>query len=237
MKDQGDHDSATILSQILKDRFSCRAFLPQPVPKDVMTRLLEMAQNAPSWCNSQPWQVHITSGEATERFRDGLYQHALQTRDAASGVPMDPDLPFPARYVGIYKERQRELGRQLYQSVGVPQHDREASARQVMENFRLFNAPHALVLTSERDLGAYGAMDCGAYLACLLLAAESHGIAGVAQAAIAGCAPFVREFFDLPDNRIVLLGLSLGYADKEHPANGFRAQRAAITDVAHWMEK
>jgi nitroreductase len=237
MKDHRCHDNATILSQLLKDRFSCRAFLSQPVSRDVITRLLDMAQNAPSWCNSQPWQLHITSGEATERFRVGLFQHAIQMRDQTSGVPMDPDLPFPTRYTGIYKERQREVGWQLYESVGVAHGDREASGRQMMENFRLFDAPHALVLTSERDLGVYGAVDCGAYLACLLLAAESLGLAAIAQAAIAGCAPFVRSFFGLPDNRVVLLGLSLGYADKAHPANGFRSRRAPIADVVHWVEQ
>lgn len=193
-----------------------------------------MAQKAPSWCNSQPWQIHVTAGAATERFREGLTAYA--ETHGVHGVPMDPDFAFPPPYSGIYKERQRECGWQLYESVGVAYGDRIASARQMRENFRLFGAPHALVVTSERDLGSYGVLDCGVYVGNLLLAAQSLGIATIAQAAVAGCAPFVRDFFGLPDNRAVLLGVSFGYADPDHPANGFRTRRAALADIAHWIE-
>ena len=58
---------------------------------------------------------------------------------------------------------------------------------QALENFRLFGAPHVLIVTSERDLGVYGAVDCGLYGGSLLLAAQSLGIATIAQAALARC--------------------------------------------------
>lgn len=230
-----DGDDAA-LTRLLEGRYSCRGYRPDPVPRDRIEAMLRMAQNAPSWCNSQPWQVHVTSGAATERFRAGLLAYASSAIDPKSGVPMAPDMPFPAAYTGIYKDRQREVGWQLYESVGVTYGDRVGSARQMMENFRLFGAPHALVITTERDLGVYGAIDCGVYIGCLTLAAQSLGLATIAQAAIAGCAPFVREFFGLPDNRAVLLGLSLGYADDAHPANGFRSRRAPVADMLDWVE-
>lgn len=228
-------DDREALSALLARRFSCRAFLPGSVPRPLIEEMLRMAQMAPSWCNSQPWQTYVTSGAATERFRAGLLDYA--DNHAVDGVPRNPDISFPPNYSGIYKDRQRECGWQLYESVGVAHGDRAGSARQARENFRLFGAPHALVVTSARALGSYGVLDCGAYLGNLLLAAASLGIATVAQAAVAGCAPFVRSFFDLPDDVVVLVGVSFGYADPDHPANGFRTRRAALGDVTHWMDR
>jgi nitroreductase len=229
-------DLSEAFLRLLSDRFSCRAYLAEPVPREKIDRMLAMAQLSASWCNSQPWQVIVTEGQGTERFRQALFEHARNdaaTQGDASTVK--PDLPFPGTYRGVYKERQREVGWQLYESVGITKGDRVASARQAMENFRLFDAPHMLLVTSERDLGVYGAIDCGIYLSNLMLAAQSLGIANVAQASLASYAPFVRDYFAIPENRVIVAGISFGYADFAHPANSFRTQRAAPGDVVTWV--
>jgi nitroreductase len=119
----------------------------------------------------------------------------------------------------------------------VAQGDREASGRQAMENFRLFGAPHAMIVTSERDLGTYGAVDCGLYVGNLLLAAESLGVATIAQAALARCSPFLHRHFAIPETRAVVCGVSFGYADPDHPANGFRTRRADISEAASFVRE
>mgnify|MGYP001241600503 CR=1 FL=1 len=225
-----------VLSRLLKERFSCRAYRPYPVPHETIETMLRLAQNAASWCNSQPWQVYVTEGEATERFRKAFHERALA--DAAAGtLTTESDLPFPAAYKGIYKERQREVGWQLYEAVGVAYGDREGSARQALENFRLFGAPHALVITTERDLGVYGVLDCGSYLGTLLLAAQSLGIAMIPQAAFANYSPLLREFFGIPENRAIVCGASFGYADMAHAANSFRSRRATLDEAVTWLNK
>src|SRR5215475_2236878 len=98
---------------IVNNRFSARMFQPQPVDDDTLHRILTLAQKTPSWCNSQPWQVVVTRGEGTERLRRKLYEHAC------SGNPVAPDFPFPAAYVGVYRERRKRCGVQLYQSLGI----------------------------------------------------------------------------------------------------------------------
>jgi nitroreductase len=196
--------------------------------------MLTMAQRSPSWCNSQPWQVIVTEGDGTERFRKGLYEYAFSATKGGSVALQGSDFPFPERYVGVYKERRRECAWRLYQSVGVSFGDRVGSARQTMENFRLFNAPHALIMTTDRELGTYGVLDCGVYLGHLLLAAQSLGIAAIPQAAIAGCAQFIREYFEIPEDRAILVGMSFGYVDEDHPANRFRTDRARLEAVASW---
>ena len=220
---------ADTLERLMRARRSCRAFLPNPVHPAVIDRMLAMAQRTASWCNAQPWQVIVTAGEATERFRTALADHARQT-------PPAPDIPFPGEYRGVYRDRRRATAMQLYHAVGVAMGARNARARQAAENFRLFGAPHAAIVTTDAALGAYGVMDCGAWAASFQLAAEALGVASVAQASVASCAGLVRTHFAIPDERQVVCAVSFGFADRDHPANGFQTPRATLDEAADRRE-
>jgi nitroreductase len=213
------------LADLLARRFSCRAFLPDQVPEATIEQMLALAQMTPSWCNTQPWQVTVTSGAATDRLREAL----LADVDRA-GAPVPPDLAFPEAYTGVRLDRRREVGWQLYESAGIAKGDREASARQARENERLFGAPHAILIHTSRELGAYGAVDCGLYLSNLLLAAEALGLGIIAQAALAQHGGVIRDMFDIPDDAQFVVGASFGFADTAHPVNRFRSRRAMPRD-------
>jgi nitroreductase len=215
------------LTQILGARYSCRAYRPDPVPRAVVEQIVTAAGRVPSWCNAQPWQVIVTDKPETDRFRDALFAHASQNGS-------QPDLDWPKQYTGAYRDRRRTCGWQLYEAVGVEKGDRAASAAQMMENFRLFGAPHVAIVTSEADLGPYGVMDCGGFLTAFTLAAQALGVATIPQAAVAGHGRFVHEFFGIPDTRLVLAAISFGYEDTGHPANAFRTERAPLDDVLDW---
>jgi nitroreductase len=215
---------------LLQERYSCRAFLPRQVETATITRMLEIAQRTPSWCNSQPWKVVITRGAATDRFRNAICDHAATHE-------REPDFAFPREYRGVYLERRRECGFQLYDSVGIKRGDREASARQGMENYRLFGAPHAMIVTTDEALGVYGVLDCGAWVNNFMLAARSLGVASIAQAALGAHPKFTRSYFGLPEDRLVVCGMSFGYEDGAHPVNRFRTSRAAVDDVVTWVDE
>ena len=215
--------------RLLQERYSCRAFLERQVGQETIARMLEMAQRTPSWCNSQPWKVVITRGTATQSFRDAISAYA-------SSHEREPDFAFPREYRGVYLDRRRECGIQLYQSVGIARGDREAAARQGMENYRLFGAPHAMIVTTDEALGVYGMLDCGAWVNNFMLAARSLGVASIAQAALGAHPKFLRSYFGLPEERRVVCGVSFGYADESHPVNGFRTARAALSEVVTWVD-
>lgn len=215
------------LDRLMAARHSCRGFLPDPVPHQQIAQILQTAARVPSWCNAQPWQVIVTSGAQTDAFRTAL-RHEAETGSH------QPDLPFPTAYSGAYQERRRACGWALYDAVGVQKGDRAGSARQMMRNFDLFDAPHCAIISSPSELGAYGALDCGGFVTAFTLAAQALGIATIPQAAVASYAPFLHRYFDIPDNRLILCAISFGYADPDHPANGFRTDRAAIADFTIW---
>ncbi len=222
--------SSDAFQRLLAERYSCRAFLPRQVETAKIAKMLEIAQRTPSWCNAQPWQVVITRGTATDRFRSALCEYV-------AGHEREPDFAFPRDYRGVYLERRRECGFQLYESVGIARGDREASAQQAMENYRLFGAPHAMVVTTDEALGVSGVLDCGAWVNNFMLAARSLGVASIAQAALGAHPKFLRAHFGLPPERLVVCGMSFGYEDAEHPVNRFRTSRAALSEVVTWVDE
>jgi nitroreductase len=220
-----------VLEDLLAKRFSCRAFKPDPVPRAVIERLLAAAQKTASWCNSQPWQLVITSGAATRKFRDELYPVAV------SGAPLNGDFPFPREYRGVYLERRRESGFQLYNTLGIARGDKAAYQKQALENFNFFGAPHVAIITSDEALGVYGAVDCGGYVNNFMLAAQALGLATVPQAALAFHSEVVRKHFGLGDDRRVVCGISFGFADRDHKVNSYRTSRASIADAVTFIDE
>jgi nitroreductase len=222
-------DRIGVLEELLKERYSVRAFLPRPVPRATIEHVLTVAQRTASWCNSQPWRVIIASGEAKEAFRKLIYA------EAASGAPHDSDFPFPREYLGVYLDRRRESGFQLYNALGIPRGDKAAYARQALENYNFFGAPHVAIIHTDEPLGVYGAIDCGAYVSNFMLAAQALGLCTIPQAALARHSGLIRKHFGLADDRRVVCGISFGYVDRDHKANSYRTTRAEVSDTVTFV--
>lgn len=220
---------AETLSRLLERRRSCRAFERRAVPRATIERLLKMAQRTASWSNTQPWQVIVTEGVATDRFREAATNWAGSASESW-------DFTSPVEYTETLRERRRATARQLYESVGIEWGDREGSAGQALENFRLFNAPHVALVHVPTGYGAYGAVDAGGYIANFLLAAEALHLGAVAQAALAAYSAEVRGHFGIPDGRSFVAGIAFGYADVSHPTARYRTPRADVPEIVTWHD-
>lgn len=219
------HADIEVLKRLSAGRFTCRAYLPRQVPEAVIRGIVDVARRTASWCNTQPWQLVVASGQSTDRFRAALMEQARQHPG------LDSDFPFPAEYRGVHLERRRRSGLQLYEALGIERDDKARRASQSFENFRLFGAPHVAIVTVARELGAYGAVDVGGFVSAFLLAAHAHGVATTPQAALAMQSGFIRRYFGLDEERAVVCGISFGYADRAHPVNGYRTERAELDDI------
>ncbi|MFO1322150.1 MAG: nitroreductase [Burkholderiales bacterium] len=219
-----------VLSQLLGSRYSCRAYRPDPVPREIIERVFSLAQRTPSWCNTQPWQVVVVSGDALESLTTRLYDLG------AAGEPIRPDFPFPEAYEDAYRDRRKVCGVQLYQSLGIGRDDREQARLQALENHRGFGAPHAAFITTPERLGPYGAVDCGLYVMSLMLLLQAEGVACIAQAALASYPDVVRETLGFAPDRRMVCGLSFGYAQSDAPINGYRTERASLADAVRFVD-
>ena len=217
-------------NHILDSRFSCRGFLGKKVSKNELREIIETAQKVPSWCNAQPWQLTLVEGKKLNNLRNKLWE-------AGKEQLHKPDIPFPISYEGIYRERRRECGFQLYDAVGIKKGDREASFKQTLKNYCFFDAPHIVTITTPKALGTYGVLDCGAFITAFTLAATAKGIATIPQAAPAGLAPILRDYLSLDEERDFVCVISFGYADKNDSANKFRTTRAKIEEVVETLHQ
>jgi nitroreductase len=219
------------LEELLNERYSVRAFEQREVPRETIEHVLTTAQRTASWCNSQPWQVLIVSGAAKESFRKA--SHA----EASRGLGEDYDFTPPREYVGVYLERRRESGFQLYNTLGIARGDRAAYAKQALENYNFFGAPHVAVIHTNEPLGIYGAIDCGAYVSNFILAAQALGLGTIPQAALARHSSLIRRHFGLAEDRRVVCGISFGYADHAHKVNSYRTSRASVGDTVTFVDE
>ena len=219
-----------VLARLIDTRFSCRAYLPRAVPRATLERLFTLARRTPSWCNTQPWHVSLVSGPALEQLGAAL----LAAADA--GEPARPDFAFPPGYAGVYRDRRKVCGVQLYQALGIGRDQPDRAREQSLENFRFFGAPHVAFITTDAALGVYGLLDCGFYAMSLLLAARSVRLDSIAQAALASYPDVVRTHLGLGADRHVVCGISLGYGDHEHRINGYRTERASLGDAVTFVD-
>lgn len=231
MDDLSPHHALPLsqLHDLMVSRHSCRAFLPEPLPRDLIAAMLTTAQRTASWSNTQPWWLHVVSGAPLEALRRDFWDRA------GSAIPRAPEIEWPREHTGKHQERRRECGWGLYAAVGIQKGDRAASAAQARENFRFFGAPHVVLVTCEKSLGPSGIMDCGAWVYAFLLAAEAAGVGAVAQAALAGHPDIWRKHLSIPASRLILCGVSFGHEDRTHAANAFRTTRAPIAEVVDWV--
>ena len=212
------------LRALLNSRYSCRAYKKQEVSEKDIREIISTASRVPTWCNAQPWEVLVTRGEATEKLSQLLIE-STKTQQ------INPDFNWPTQYVGEYAQRRRQCGYQLYDSIGIQKEDKKRRKEQMMLNYKFFGAPHVAIVTSDSDLGPYGSMDCGGFIAAFTIVAQAKGIATIAQASVTGYAQTIRNYFQIPKNRLIQTAISFGYSDDLHPINHFRTDREKSENV------
>lgn len=214
-----------VFERIVRARRSVRGFLPQQVDEATLKAVFELAQTAPSNCNTQPWHVHVVSGDAAATIKQRLTGHI------AAGE-MDMDFPYSGKYDDQYKLRQYDAAAQLYTAMGIAREDKDGRQVAFLRNFSFFDAPHAAFLfLPDHMLGLREAADLGMYAQNLMLALTACGIASCPQTALGFHCGLIREVLQVPDNMKLLFGIAFGYEDAAVPANKARVGRAPLAEA------
>jgi nitroreductase len=208
--------------EVVRLRKSCRGFLSESVSNEVITSVLEDAQQAPSNCNTQPWSTHIVSG--TKELSAAIFT-------AHNAQHYTPDFSFDIdHFYGSYATRAKAQGQAYYEGLGVARGDQEGRKAAADQNLSFFNAPHAafLFMPSFGD-NVRVAGDIGMYGQTFLLSLTDHGLAGIPQTYLGSFAGTIREALGISDEFKLLFGISFGYADPDAPGNSIKLGRDAIS--------
>ncbi|NBW55994.1 MAG: nitroreductase, partial [Betaproteobacteria bacterium] len=212
------------VDQAITTRMSARAFTAQPVPREVLTHLLELSARAPSGTNTQPWKVYVLQGQS----RDSLVQKVCAAHDE---IRANPDKAadyreaydyYPEKWVSPFIDRRRENGWSLYGLLGIGKGDKDKMHAQHQRNYRFFDAPVGLMFTVDKVMGRGSLVDYGMFLQTLMVAARGHGLHTCPQAAWNGFAKIILPHIGAGDNEMLVCGMALGYADESDIVNTFR---------------
>ncbi len=232
VEDPGSVDAA------LESRFSARAFLPRPAPRELLQDLLRVASRAPSGTNTQPWKVYVLQGQS----RDALVQKVCAAHDA---LRADPSLAsqyaeaydyYPEKWVSPYIDRRRENGWGLYGLLGIGKGDKDQMHAQTQRNFRFFDAPVGLIFTIDTVMGRGSLLDYGMFLQNIMVAARARGLHSCPQAAWNNFARIILPHVGAGEGEMLVCGMSLGYADESALVNTFHTPREGVEQFTRWLD-
>lgn len=215
--------SAMTVAEAITGRQSIRAYRTDPVPRETILRILEIAGRAPSGSNMQPWKVRVLTGAAKE----ALSAELLRRHESGD----DGNWEY-AYYSDVWREpylaRRRKTGWELYGLLGIPKGDREASRKYQGLNFGFFGAPVGMIFTIDRELARGAWLDYGMFLQNIMIAARAEGLETCPQAAFCVFHDTIQRMLSIPEAEMVVCGMALGYADTEDKVNTFRTEREDV---------
>lgn len=227
-------EASAAVDGAIATRRSMRAFLPTPVPRELIEQILQVAARAPSGTNTQPWQVHVLSGAAKTRLSDRIM--AVYENPAELATHSEEYAYYPQQWTSPYIDRRRKVGWDLYGLLGLAKTDRAGMHAQHGRNYRFFDAPVGLMFTIDRVMQQGSWLDYGMFLQNLMIAARGHGLHTCPQAAFTQFHRLIAEELQLAPTQMLVCGMALGYADPSAVENSLQTERAPVQEFTRFLE-
>ncbi len=219
------------LQEAVRKRRSIRQFLAKSVPEEMIREIIADSLWAPSWGNTQPWEIVVVTGEKLEEFKKRNEEALL------AGKVAQTDIPMPQVWPDAYLNRYKNLGKGVLSSLAIAREDKEARLQHFARMFGLFDAPAVILLTVDKELSLeYALLDIGIYLQTFCLLAHDRGLGTCIMAAIVSFPDLVRKLFSVPENKTIVMGAILGWPDPEAPVNLFERQRGSLDEFVKWVK-
>lgn len=210
-------------------RRSVRDFLDTPVPEALLRRVLSQALRAPSGGNLQPWHLQLLSGEPLAQLKATMQQRLQDGPPDGSEYDV-----YPKELVSPYRDRRFQVGEALYAQLGVPREDKAARLRWFARNYNFFGAPVALFCSVDQRMGPPQWSDLGMLLQTIMLLLRAEGLDSCAQECWAMYPQTLAPFLQLPPERMLFTGMSIGYARPDAAVNQLHTVRAPLDEVCRF---
>jgi nitroreductase len=215
------------LFEAINERKSIRAFKPDPVPREMVEEILGYALKAPSAINLQPWEFTVVMDEERQRLSRMLIKSYKEKQISCSPGNVKPlSQTFSRRGVESF-----QVMNPCLEKMGLT-FDRFVNEGSC--NF--YGAPVAMIVCLDNAFSKARLVDIGIILGYLTLAAFGFGLGTCPIGLINAYEAEIKEHLDIPDNKDVVIGLAMGYADLDNPVNGFKTPREGIDSFVRWID-
>jgi len=209
-------------------RKSIRGYKPDPVTKEILRDIVDIATRAPSSMNTQPWELTIITGEVLDNIKRSNIEMLM------SGTMPNPDMPSEA-FEGVYRQRQVDLAVQLFQLMGIAREDKEKRAEWMQRGFRFFDAPAAIILSVDRSLHEWWPLfDIGSISQTICLAALNYGLGTCIEGQGVMYPEVVKKYTGMPESKRIIICIAIGYPDWDFPANKVESKREPVESITTW---
>jgi nitroreductase len=213
-------------SEVVLSRRSIRLFLPDPVPRETIIKMVELARWAPSWGNTQPWELVVADGEKCKELA------RLFEAEFKSEAPSQPDVEMPAEFPELHKQRYTDLGKELLTFMDINRADKAARHQHYVNMYKFFGAPAVIYIIMDSSLSVpYACLDIGSIGTILCYAAMQEGLGSIYLASSARYPEIVRRVLDIPADKKIVIGIAVGYPHPTDPAGTFRSARASLGEI------
>ncbi len=209
-------------------RRSIRGYKPDRVPQELLDEIIDVAAQCPSSMNTQPWHVHVVTGDVLDRIRKGNTERMLET-----GQP-DREIRGHGRYEGDHRDRQKRVAAQLFDAAGIGWDNAEQRQDWVMRGFRQFDAPVSVIGCIDRDLydSTEAYFDLGQFVYGMVLAAWDRGVGAVINGQGIMQSSVVRAEANIPDDQLIVITVAMGFPNDDFAANEVVSERRPVAEIA-----
>lgn len=220
------------VEEALRSRRSMRAYLPDPVSRETVTRILDLAARQASGTNLQPWNVYVVTGDAKQRITDEV----LAVRHSGNDDHTGEFGFYPTEWKEPYLGRRRKVGFGLYDLVGIKKGETEKMMAQHDRNFMFFDAPVGLFFSVDKIM-EYGIwLDYGMFAGSIMTAARAEGLHTCPQYAWSTYHKILRKHVAIPDDHTLICGMSMGVADLNAPENTLVTDRVPAVEFTKFYD-
>jgi len=222
------------VDEAITSRKSVRAFLPDPIDRAEIEQILAVASRAPSGSNIQPWKAYVITGQPLQALSQALL---AAYEDPEAHGPLEAEYQYyPSQWESPYIDRRRAIGLGMYRLLGLGKEDKEGMHAQHGRNFKFFDAPVGLMFSIDRMMNAGSWLDFGCFLQNVMIAARGRNLDTCPQAAFNAYHRIIREHIGMPDNEILMCGMSLGKADQSAIVNTLHAEREPVEAFTRFID-
>ena len=227
-------EQVALVDAAITSRRSLRAFLPTPVPRDVIENILAVASRAPSGTNTQPWKVYVLTGAAKTELSRKI--SAAYDDPALRATHVEEYAYYPTEWKSPYIDRRRRIGWDLYGLLQIGKTDKARMHAQHRRNYEFFDAPVGLIFMIDRVMQQGSWLDYGMFLQGLMVAARARGLDTCPQAAFTQFHRLISAHVGAPEHEQLVCGMSLGHADPDAVENRLVTEREPVSGFARFLD-